>query len=329
MIQSQELPAPRCAWASQQGAPEPSAWLQGQEEGTKQDACSGAWAQHGSTYFRQEWHSPSPGWPPQASRLAGPAPRRAGSPRASHSRQTAAPSLASVIQALFPAWNEEKEWKSAVCSLQRRRWSVICEELQVHAKPHACITVVWAAMLPKDQFAQYLSFLFTRGAAETSRRDSSIHSEHASPCIPPSPIRVIAMEICYSNTEKLELPSGGEDLKGPQCCGWSLLFSSASTPSKATSSPQWTPDAADHIRDSWAMFGLAAFVLEGSVLNHAAPILCFNCKLLKVRFCSQRLQIRRKLRSLLGRKKMQWLLVVSQAALCRRSKCCSQSLKPS
>lgn len=37
------------------------------------------------------------------------------------------------------------------------------------------------------------------------------------------------MEICYSNTEKLELPRGEEDLKGPRCGGWSLLhFSSAS-----------------------------------------------------------------------------------------------------
>lgn len=136
--------------------------------------------------------------------------------------------------------------------------------------------ILWAAILPKEQFAQYLSFLFTRGAAETSRRDSSIHSEHASPCIPPSPIRVIAMEICYSNTEKLELPSGGEDLKGPQCCGWSLLFS-AFTPSKATSSPQWTPATAIHVRGSWAMFGLAAFILEVTVLNHAAPIPWLNC----------------------------------------------------
>lgn len=49
-------------------------------------------------------------------------------------------------------------------------------------------------------------------------------------CIPPSLIRVIAMEICYSNTEKLELPSGEEDLKGPQCGGWSVLSSSPVSP---------------------------------------------------------------------------------------------------
>lgn len=40
------------------------------------------------------------------------------------------------------------------------------------------------------------------------------------------------MEICYSNTEKLELPSGEEDLKGPRCSGWLLLYSSS------TSAPQ-------------------------------------------------------------------------------------------
>lgn len=74
--------------------------------------------------------------------------------------------------------------------------------------------MLWAAILPKDQFVQYLSFLFTRGGAETSRRDSGIHSEHASPRIPPSPIRVIAMEICYSNTEKIGAAKWRRGFKG-------------------------------------------------------------------------------------------------------------------
>lgn len=68
------------------------------------------------TYFLQEWHSQSPGQPPRASRWAGRAPRGAGFPHASHSTQTAAPLLSSIIQAVFPAWNKEKQWKSAVCS---------------------------------------------------------------------------------------------------------------------------------------------------------------------------------------------------------------------
>lgn len=67
----------------------------------------------------------------------------------------------------------------------------------------------------------------TLGAAVVSRQSSSSHSEHAPLLHPPSLIRVIAMEICYSNTEILELPSGEEDLKGPQCDGWSLLYFSA------------------------------------------------------------------------------------------------------
>lgn len=49
------------------------------------------------------------------------------------------------------------------------------------------------------------------------------HSEHAPLLHPPSLIRVIAMEICYSNAEKLEMPSGEDDLKGPQWDEWSLL----------------------------------------------------------------------------------------------------------
>lgn len=280
MIQSQELPAPRCAWASQQGTPGAVCVAVGVGGGHK-----AGHVQRGMSTARQyvlsagmtlpeSWLAPTSLTPSRPSTETNGITTRItlqadGNAIARVSNSSSLPSLEwgerVKISSLLPT---EKEMR---CDMRRPTGT------REATCMHHGDDMLWAAILPKDQFVQYLSFLFTRGGAETSRRDSGIHSEHASPCIPPSPIRVIAMEICYSNTEKLELPSGGEDLKGPQCCGWSLLLSSASTPSKAISSPQWTPAAAIHIRGSWAMFGLAAFILEGTAPNRAAPILCFNC----------------------------------------------------
>lgn len=190
------------------------------------------------TYFLQEWHSRSPGQPPPAWRWAGWAPRGAGSPHAARSRRTAAPLLSSIIQAVFPAWNEEKQWKISSllpeCSSQRRGWDMISTD-PVHTQTHSHTPLPWhtvgSGCAPRTSLPSTWSLSSpvcqSLGAAVVSRQGSSSHSEHAPLLHPPSLIRVIAMEICYSNTEILELPSGEEDLKGPRCGGWSLLYSSS------------------------------------------------------------------------------------------------------
>lgn len=89
------------------------------------------------TYFLQEWHSRSPGWLPQGSHLAGQPSRWPGWPHASRSRQTAMSWLSAVIPAIFPAWNEEKQRNSAVCSPQRRGWDVVSTDPHAHTKPHS------------------------------------------------------------------------------------------------------------------------------------------------------------------------------------------------
>lgn len=97
------------------------------------------------------------------------------------------------------------------------------------------------------------------------------------PAFPPSLIRVIAMEICHGNTEKLELPSGGEDLKGPQIGGWPLLCPSASTPQRPP------PSLGEHRllppprEGLGAMSVLVDFLPKGTVLRDAAPVPCFSC----------------------------------------------------
>lgn len=237
------------------------------------------------TYFLQEWHSRGPGQPPRAWRWAGWAPRGAGFPHASHSRRTATPLLSSIIQAVFPAWNKEKQWKISSLlparSSQRRGMRHDEHRPRAHTNPLAHTTAVTRhglQMHPKDQLAQYLIFVLPcvpdpwSSCGEQARLQQPLWA-CAPSASPRSLIRVIAMEICYSNTEILELPRG-EDLKGPQCDGWSLMHSSSAPKGHAL----FLADSGFCHPNKRVLGNFCVAVIpEGAVLKYTAPIPCFSC----------------------------------------------------